>query len=46
MRSYGETYGPEGVPDNIAPELAGRSSEAVAEEQRSTRLRKPASRRR
>jgi murein DD-endopeptidase MepM/ murein hydrolase activator NlpD len=34
------------INDNIAPKLAGRSSEAVAEEQRSTRPRKAASRRR
>jgi murein DD-endopeptidase MepM/ murein hydrolase activator NlpD len=34
------------INDNIAPKLAGRSSEAVAEEQRAGRTRKAASRRR
>jgi murein DD-endopeptidase MepM/ murein hydrolase activator NlpD len=41
-----EWWDPKWIDDNISPKLAGRSSEAVAESQRSARPRKAATRRR
>lgn len=41
-----EWWDPKWIDDNIAPKLAGKSSEAVAEEQRAARPRKRATRRR
>ena len=41
-----EWWDPKWIDDNITPKLAGRSSEAVAESQRSARPRKAATRRR
>ncbi len=41
-----EWWDPKWIEDNIAPKLAGKSSEAVAESQRSARPRKGATRRR
>jgi murein DD-endopeptidase MepM/ murein hydrolase activator NlpD len=41
-----EWWDPKWIDDNIAPKLAGKSSEAVAESQRSARPRKAATRRR
>ena len=41
-----EWWDPKWIEDNITPKLAGKSSEAVAEAQRSARPRKGATRRR
>jgi murein DD-endopeptidase MepM/ murein hydrolase activator NlpD len=41
-----EWWDPKWIEDNISPKLAGRSSEAVAEERRPARPRKAATRRR